>query len=335
MKIISELEAKQIVRDGLDTWVGTYREFQKFVEDMAFAAKGIVSPEKREAFVDNYLRKFKPSLYAKKVHFGLSNNFAIEVQRQILSADSEKISKAQKQKAAGNHQKLAQIAYQLSKKSTYVFVVKDDTRSNVNELILLIFSTRGKDKHELFQAHAVAVVKKHCLQRLVQRLNLQTIHQAIEEILPATKWLEGSGNELAGRPAGSYGKGGIKRHVPTPNGALLLLTAGKNGTGYKPEQECSLITWIHNRQFKKNQEVTTRDFKYAMTVNCYLSDPMLSEYISILRREIANADTESGTTTVIVHLHGERYPAQDLLDVLERGAFLDFTIDFERDILNR
>jgi len=334
MKTTSEFEARQIVSESLDNWVGTFSEFRNFAKDMRLAAKGVVSPEKREAFVENYIRKVKPNLYAKKVPFGLSNSFAIEVQRQVLSEDPGKMSKAQKQREAGRRQKLAQIQYSLSRQTTYVFVVKSDSAAKVNELILLIFSTKGKDKYELFEAHAVAVVKKHCLQRLIQRLNLQTIEQAVDEILPATKWLEGSGNELAGRRPGSYGVEGIKRHIPTPNGALLLLTAEMKGVGYQPQQECSLITWIHERQFKQNQAVTTREFKYAMTVNLYLSDPMLSDYIASVRNAIAGMNGQAGMA-VYVHLHGERYPAAKFLEVLERGEFLDLTIDFERDIFSR
>jgi hypothetical protein len=335
MEITSELEAKQIIKDGLESWVGTFTEFRKIAKSMVLNAKGVDSIEKREVAVNSYLRKEKPRIYVKKVPFGLSNEFLIEVESVIQPSHSGKMSKAQNQKAASNQQKIAQHTYKLSQKTTYVFVVKNDVDRKASELMLVIFSTGGNNKFDLFESHVAAVVKKHCLERLVQRLNLKKIEQAIEEILPSIKWLEGSGHELAGRSPGSYGEEGIKRHVPTPNGAFLLITNDKRGVGYQPEQDCYLKTWIHKRQFKKNQEVTTREFKYAMTVNRYLCDLDLPSYILTLRKVLEDAHNERANQTVFVRLHGERYLAADLLESLERKEFLDCSIDFERDVRNR
>jgi hypothetical protein len=333
-KTKNAMDAKRIVREGLDRWMGTHREFQKFTEAMGSASKGIISVEKRETFVAGYLRKVKPLLYVKRVEFGLSNNYAIEVHTQGDAGLDVYSSKAQKKKSDELKQKLNQYNYKLNTKTTFVFVVTDDSKAKVNELILMIFSPIGACKSELFRSHAVAVVKKHCLERLVERLNLNSVEEAMNEILSATKWIEGSGKELAARPPGSYGDEGIKRHVPTPNGALLLLTAEVSMRGTMPEQDCALITWIHKRQFKKNQAVTNREFKFAMTVNEYISDPNLSEYTAGLRNVLAQSPDSSEGQTVFVHLHGERYPAAEFLLALERREFLDFTIDFERDISN-
>ncbi|MCA8183851.1 hypothetical protein [Burkholderia vietnamiensis] len=334
MKNSNEIEAKNIVRRGLDNWVGTLSDFHDLTSSMFAAAKGISSPEKRDDFIGKYIKKSGSSIYVKKVKFGLSNQFAIEVQGDSGDARNDKISKADKKRASQNHQKLAQYRYKLSNKTTYVFVVKDGTKKVTNELIFLIYSTRGENKGELFSSHSIGVVKKHCLERLVQRLNLDNINKAIDEILPAAMWLEGSGKELAGRSPGSYGENGIKRHIPTQNGALLLLTEGVEVPGSKPVQECSLITWIHKRQFKKDQRVTNQEFTYAMSVNYFLSDPELPKITSRLKGEIAAAHFENDSIKIFVHLHGEQYSAKDFLESLENNRFLDFIIDFERDTRN-
>lgn len=325
-------KAKRIVRDGLDKWSGTYAEFKALASTMGQAAKDVTSPETREAFVKNYLREVKSEIYSKEVAFEFSNNYAIVHGQASLDNEIE-ISENQRQEIVELTQMLAQYEYKLKNKKTFVFIVKDETKYPTNELILLIFAPRGESKSDLFSAHAVAVVKKHCLERIVERLNLNNLDAAIDEILPATTWLEGSGKELAGRNIGSYGDG-MKRNVPTPNGALLLLTTSVEGAEI-PTQDCSLITWIHKRQFKKNQEVTNSEFKYAMAVNYFLSDPNLPGVIANLKNELAIASKSSEITTVYVYLHGECYKLTDFLASLELGKFLDFTIDFERELVSR
>ncbi|UXZ23064.1 hypothetical protein KZH41_02215 [Pseudomonas sp. YeP6b] len=331
MKTVDDAEAKRIVRSGLDNWIGTLDDFQDLTRKMYHAARGVNSTEKRDVFVGKYLAKGKPRIYSKKVKIGISHVLAIE---SHLDESYEKaLSKSEKQKVSANNQLSAQHAYNLSKKTTNVFVVKDGSKPITNELILLLFKTRGHNKEELFSAHSVGVIKKHCLERLIQRLGLDNIYDAINEILPAITWLEGSGSELAGRTEG-YGSGGIKRHVPTPNGALLLLTSSADMGLEKPVQECSLITWIHKRQFKKNQEVTARDFKYAMTVNYYLSNPSLLEVIAMLETNISSIRTGDRQGKVFVGLHGDRYPADEFLLSLKQGDFLDFIIDFQKDVIS-
>ncbi|WP_406228888.1 hypothetical protein ACI7YU_10745 [Pseudomonas siliginis] len=199
----------------------------------------------------------------------------------------------------------------------------------------MLFNTRGDDKGALFSSHSVGVIKKHCLERLVHRLGVDNIYHAIDEILPAVTWLEGSGSELSGRPHGGYGASGIKRHVPTPNGALLLLTSSADKGLEKPVQDCSLITWIHKRQFKRDQEVTEREFKYAMTVNYYLSDPNLPQVLSQLESHVSAMRTDDKRGEVFVGLHGERYPADQFLLSLQQRQFLDFIIDFEKGVSDR
>jgi len=80
----------------------------------------------------------------------------------------------------------------------------------------------------------------------------------------------------------------MKRHVPTPKGALLLHIGGSEMGLGKPVQECSLITWIHRRKFKRDQEVTMRDFKCATTVNYQLSSPNLSKSLLELEEAISS-----------------------------------------------
>lgn len=332
MNNINDLEAKDIVRKGLDTWVGTHKNFKEFTFGMLAAAKGVNSTEKREAFIEKYMREFNFPIYARKAKFGLSDNFIILAEHDLSNRRGVTISKANRQRAAKNSQQLAQYLYQLRKKTTYVFVVKDDSKHPVNELVVLIYEAGGSNKYELFRSHAVGIIKKHCLERLVQRLNIRDIHAAIDEILPAVMWLEGSGKELAVRPPGSYGVDGMKRHIPTPNGALLLKTEGIEEPGEMPLQECSLITWIHKRQFKKDQCVANEEIKYALSVNYFLSDPDQPEMLSRIKDQIAAIRSGDPTAQIVIYLHGDRYPAEVFLKSLERGQFLDFRIDFERGV---
>lgn len=332
MKNTNDLDARNIVRKGLDNWVGTHKDFIKFTLAMQAAAKGVNSTEKREAFIENYIKKFKPSIFSRKIKFGLSNNFIILGEHDLSGHTATTISKANKQRALQNTQKLAQYLYKLRKRTTYVFVVKDDSKHPINELVVLIYETRGNNKQELFSSHAVGVIKKHCIERLIQRLNIGNIHAAIDEILSAVMWLEGSGLELAVRPPGSYGIDGIKRHIPTPNGALLLQTEAIEKSGDMPIQQCSLITWIHRRQFKKDQRVTDQEFKYALSVNYFLSDSDLPEMLSRIRKEIDAIRFGDPAAKINIYLHGEPYPAEAFLHSLEQGQFLDFLIDFERGL---
>ncbi|WP_406228889.1 hypothetical protein ACI7YU_10750 [Pseudomonas siliginis] len=126
MKTVDEAEAKRIVRNGLDNWIGTWDEFQELGRAMYIAARGVNTIEKREAFVGKYLGKLKPRLYVKKTKIGLSHKLAIE--SHLDESDDKKLSKADKKKIAINNQLSAQHLYNLSKKSTHVFVVKDGSK---------------------------------------------------------------------------------------------------------------------------------------------------------------------------------------------------------------
>jgi hypothetical protein len=332
MKLVDEIEAKKIVRRDLESWIGTLDDFHEMASEMHRTAYGVNTVEKREVFVSKFLGRLKPRIYAKKTKIGLSHTLVIG--SDLEGGGDVKLSRAETKKIAVNNQLMTQYLYRLSKKSTFVFIVKDGSKSVTSELIMLLFKTRGSDKDELFSFHSVGVIKKHCLERIVQRLGLENIYEAIEEVLPAVTWLEGSGSELAGR-VGGYGDSGIKRHVPTPNGALLLLTNLSEMGLAKPVQECSLITWIHKRQFRRNQEVTARDFKYVMTINYYLSSPELSDVMLKLEKDISNVRADGSRGKVFVALHGARYPADDFLLSLKKRVFLDFVIDFEKDIPTR
>jgi hypothetical protein len=99
-----------------------------------------------------------------------------------------------------------------------------------------------------------------------------------------------------------------------------------------PLQECSLITWIHKRQFKKGQKVTDEQLKYALSVNYFLADPDLPEMLSTIRDKVTAICSGDPTAKIAIYLHGDRYPAEAFLKSLEQGQFLDFVIDFERDV---
>lgn len=331
MEFVSEAEAKAIVSHGLDTWRGTFTEFRNMQISLLQNSPNVNSVEKREDFLRKTAKKYCKKIYIKEVKAEFSHRFAIAEISNTKSEDADNLlSKSQRRAQSQNQQKLNQHLQTIKNKRIHAFVVKNDTNHLANELLVMIFKTTGKNKEDLFNAHSVATIKRHCLERLVQRLGLDNIFEAVEEVLGAIVWLEGSGSELAGRKLDAYGKDGLKRHIPTPNGALLLKTSGTESSEGKPTQDCSLITWIHKNQFKNGQEVTKKDFIFVQIVNYYLSDPELDKRISELKERTTTSKSNDNNTEHLFNFHGENYPASQFISALEKGTFLDFMIDFEK-----
>lgn len=323
-----EIRAKATVRRGLSEWRGTFTAFQAFARQLLGSGKRITTVEKREVAVRKALKVRKSDFFAQEVSFNFSRSLAIE---GISNApDDTPCSKAQRLRSAENEHKLNQHLHRVNTRRTHAFVVKNDSATPSNGLLIMIFKTHGSGERELLSSHSVATISSHCLERIVERLGVDSIEAAIKEILPALIWLESSGSELAVRPAYSFAQDGFKRHIPTPNGALLLTTTVTPSYQGRPQQNCTLVTWIHEKQFKKSQGVTRRDFIFTHMVNHWLSDPNLPITLEGLRKNILDIGSSQGVEEVTINLHGERFPARDFLSALEKGVYLDHVIDFER-----
>ncbi|MBC3437856.1 hypothetical protein HU735_20760 [Pseudomonas sp. BW16M2] len=324
-----EVKAKTIVAQGLRDWRGTYTAFQEFAAQLLGSRKRITTVDKREDALRKALKTRKSDFFVQEVAFNFSRSMPIE---GISNApDDTPSSKAQQQRSAENEHKLNRHLHQVNTRRTHAFVVKNDSPTPANVLLVMIFKTHGTNTRELLSNHSVATISFHCLERIVERLGVETIEAAIKEILPALVWLESSGSELAVRPPYSFAAGGMKRHIPTPNGALLLTTTVAPSYYGKPQQDCTLVTWIHEKQFKKSQRVTRREFIFTHMVNYWLSDPNRTASLEGLRNDILAIESSHGVEEVTINLHGERFPAREFLAALEKGEYLDYVIDFERD----
>ncbi|HCG6765526.1 hypothetical protein V3H40_25075 [Vibrio parahaemolyticus] len=330
---VDESLAKGIVRRGLLNWRGTSSQLKRLVSEMFLNRKGITSVQKREDIIKKYLKKNRIEIYHKAVKVGLDYNLAMLGVSQKNHEDPQtKLTRSQKQIQLLAKKRMGKYSKRVNDSYLHAFVVKNDdvTHPNNNELAIFIFSTRGSTRSELLSMHSVTSVSRHCLERLVQRNNLKNIGEAIEEILSSLKWLEGSGSELAGREPNLYGEEVIKRHIPTSEGALLLVTTSIPNPNDKPTQECNLVTWIHKDQFKKGQEVTKSDFVFAQMVNHYISDPNLDARLDELRKNYEELLLDEDTNDVLVVIHGYRFNAEQFILSLESRKYLDFLIDFDK-----
>lgn len=219
------------------------------------------------------------------------------------------------------------------KNSAFVFVVRVDNGPMDNDLNLIVINsaTDLKDNPgcELFGFHSITSVKRHCLERTVQRLNLTNIRDALDEIVDSIPLLIATADELIRRPDESYGKDGFKRHIPTKNGALLLKAELSKSSNGIPIMENKLVTWIHKNQFKATQGLAISDLLFSLLINECLSDPRLSDNIKYYQDKVDRLIAVKGVERVEILALGHLYSAQKFINTLKDRKFLDFIIDFE------
>jgi hypothetical protein len=123
---------------------------------------------KKRRFSSKNSKKILQKIYIKEVKAEFSHRFAIaEISNTKPEDVGKPLSKSQRRAQSQNQQKLNQHLQTIKNKRIHTFVVKNDTNHLANELLVMIFKTRGTNKEDLFNAHSVATIKRHCLERLV------------------------------------------------------------------------------------------------------------------------------------------------------------------------
>ncbi|WP_217555888.1 hypothetical protein [Vibrio metschnikovii] len=330
MKFGNKLEAKDIVAKGLRRYKYTLYDLNDAINRMWAESRSIKTVSKREEYVKKHFKRYGGHIYQKQVkaHFSNLISYLLPNDESIDKNDGIKLSRSKKAEIRKVSQKYATYQRSLDKQFFNVFVVKD---YDSNDLVIFIFNPRSKEKSSLREMYSLANIKRHCLERVVERLNVRSFEEAIDEIVSSLQWLETSTKELCARSPDTIEDYTFERHIPTKNGALLLKNYTKRIDPGKPVQESHLITWIHKSQFYKGQEVTNNDFNFVQAVNYIMSSPNLEEEINKNKERGQNllkgADRDQ---LVLVDINGRTYPWERYTAALEARKYLDFLIDFNK-----
>jgi len=329
---INESLAKGIVKRDLREWRGTTTELTNTLQSILGPHRGITTIHKRDAVVRKTLKKLAPHIFMKQVVVPLSTDINLLRQSKGSTEVQGGLSKSELKRRRLVNQKLNQLKRLDEKNIVNVFVVKIDKEPEDEDLHVIIMNS-DRDIYtdtsaSLLGLYSVTCIKKHCLERVVQRMNFTNIADALDEIISSLPWLMASFNELRQRPDIDYNKTGFKRHIPTANGALLLKSDRSTNNGDQSRTKSSMITWIHKKQFKNSQEVTKADFIFAILVNEQLSRTDKSEFENF-KNKVLTMESSNDVKMVYIDANGQRYPAQEFIQTFEVGKYLDFIIDFE------
>lgn len=325
MKSVSQLEAKEIVHKFLYTYSYSNIDLEKALKEMLRNARSPNSILKREELIKKRFNKFGRGIYFKQVKAQLSTKIALAVQGK---SSSNTPTKAQIKKEILVQQEYNLYQHRLNNQFFNVFAVKDCFNSKLN---LFMFDPLARESSQLLELYSIATVTRHCLERVIERMNLNSVEKALDEIVSSLQWLESSNKELLGRPKSDSKPDIFKRHIPTANGALLLKNYAKDDSGSKPILEGHLVTWIHKEKFYKGQEVTTKEFNFVQAVNYTLSNPNKLDEINNFKDRARKLCAEiSGEYSVIININGEVYPYERFITALQNDEYLDYIVDFER-----
>ncbi len=329
---IGESQAKGIVKRDLREWRGTTTELTDSLQSILGQHKGISTINKRDATVRKTFKKVAPHIFMKEVVVPLSTGIDLLSKSKASTEMPSGLSKSELKRRRLVKQKVNRLKRKDEKNTINVFVVKIDEEPEDEDLHVIIMNSdrdiMTDSSASLLGLYSVTCIKKHCLERVVQRMNFTNIADALDEIVSSLPWLLASCNELMERPEESYNKLGFKRHIPTPNGALLLKSNLSNIDDYQSGMETSMITWIHKNQFNKAQEVTKADFIFAILVNEQLSRNDNGEFASF-KKQVARMESSADVKIVYISANGQQYPVQEFIQTLELGEYLDFIVDFE------
>jgi len=329
---IGESQAKGIVNRDLRDWRGTTTELTDSLQSILGPHRGITTINKRDATVRKTLKRVAPHIFMKEIVVPFSTGINLIKQTKSSAEVPGGLSKSELKRRRLARQKFNQIKRKDEKNTINVFVVNiDEDPEDVDLHVIIMNSDRDMytdPSASLLGLHSVTCIKKHCLVRVVQRMNFTNISDALEEIVSSLPWLLASFNELGQRPDTIYKKCGFKRHIPTENGALLLKSDRTSVDGDQSRMEASMITWIHKSQFKNTQEVTKADFIFAILVNEQLSRTDKSE-IENFKNKVVTMESSDDVKMVYIDASGQRYPAHEFIKTLEVGKYLDFIIDFD------
>lgn len=325
MKSVSQSEAKTIVDKFLSKYSFTNIELDKALKEMWRKSRKLDSVLKREEFIKDNFNKFGKGIYFQQVNAQFSTQIGFAVQ---INNVNRSVSQAQIKKERLIQQEYNRYQHKLRKQFFNVFAAKEVGKSN---LTLFMFNPLVRKPSEMTQLYSITTVTRHCLERVIERMNLNSVEKALDEIVSSLQWLESSTKELLGRPNIKNNLDMFKRHIPTTNGALLLTNYTKEYSGIMPILEGHLVTWINKEQFYKGQEVTTKEFNFVQAVNYHLSNPNklneTAKYKECIKKFSAELSIDE---SVIVIINGETYPAERFITAIDNGEYLDYIIDFER-----
>ncbi|EGQ9760777.1 hypothetical protein P3602_25640 [Vibrio parahaemolyticus] len=308
-------KAKRIVNNDLENWRGNLSDLQRKLIRI-LAHKNFKNFAQREKLIKKFRKTSLANFYCREVTTKFSNTIAC---LSPLESEPDAIGIVRKSSSAD----IAYKKHQNKNNNTFhTFVVKDDI-SNESGLHIIMCDIRSKDCKKLNSFHSVARVTRHCLERVVERMNLNNIREALDEILQSSDFYDASGFELSVRKKKNQ-KPEFKRHIPTPTGACLLQTSISIDSNGEEVQSCNLITWIHKKQFFENQKVTEKRYNYALSVNTYLSMTDLKGWRDNIKKNSGDISKQ------LVDINGEVYDLANFISDLDREQFLDFEIDFER-----
>lgn len=308
--------------------------YQSSIKDLDTALKGLSSTSrnikdvmKREELIKNKFKTYNSKIYFSQV----KANFSLEVAYMIICdedrQDSPLQSKADKKKAKKAQRENNQRLHHLGNQFYNVFFVKD---INSNDLLIFMCDPNPKNKGDIFKSYSIANIKRHCLERIVERLGLESIEEALDEIASSLQWLESSTKELLVRSCLDMSDT-FDRHIPTKNGALLLRNYLEERKDGQPALEGHLITWIHKKQFFNGQEVERNDFNFVQDVNALLSSQNKTDEIIKIKNAVNSLEKDlKKEESIIVSINGFYYPYEKYIGALEDGKYLDYIIKFNK-----
>lgn len=330
---IGESQAKGIVKRALREWKGTASELEDALYSIFANHRGINTTKKRDERIRKSFKKAAPHMYMKEVKVPINSTINFFGYSDRTSEIPKDITKAQRRKRRLILQQENQLKREAEKNTIFAFVVNLDTSSENTDINIMILNTESdlqfRPGLSLFGLHSVVTITKHCLERIVQRMNFSNINEALDEIVDSLPLLLASSDELLRRPSVDYGADGFKRNIPTTNGALLLKSDLIDTDNEIPIMVTTLVTWIHKDQFRATQGVSTSDFIFSLLINELVSNSRISQDIVEYQAIVKKIEAVEGTKRVDIVALGQKYPAQKFINTLEDRKYLDFIIDFE------
>lgn len=324
MHYIDETLAKGIVKRDLRNWKGSASELMKTIEVIARGLNSFKTRDLREEAILKKIKQMHFPFFHRYVPAMHSNSYG--VLSKVHDSDCARVSKKFLKKCQDSESKLLYEIHKQKNSMVNVFVALDDAGINPGSLVICIFDLHSKEK----VCHSVANISRHCLERVVQRSGCQTLTDALEEILTGLVSLELTVRSYITRPSErTNGKNEFKIHVPTKNGALLLKIENPKMHDKDGFLNSNLVTWINNRQFFEEQEITLKHFTFVNFINYQLNAPNLSDMQKDFQDKVDKLKID-GAFSVEFLINGFYYDSAEVMNAINAGDYLDNIIAFER-----
>ncbi len=318
---VGESEAKAIVRGFLRRYQYTIDDLERALITMWQNVRIPTTVAKREELLKKKFAKYGAGIICKPIHASFSQQVMFLLASDANGDTPVCPSIVERKKRNKVTQKHRAHMYKLKNQIFHTFISRE---RNEETLVLSMFLAHADNKMDVGKLVGVTTITKHCLERILERLNLKSVDAAFDEILSGLQNMHCSNRELMLRLDDDTS---FHRHIPTQNGALLMSTYGEKGGKFKSD----LVTWIHKNQFFKDQEVTNQEFNFVQHINYELLNPHKEQAIAKYkeRRETMRLKAPKGAKAYI-EINGEKYLLDQFIEFLEKDEFLDFFIDFEK-----